>query len=96
MDGQAMIECQARVTVVEVSPRCVLLQPGGERRERVSEALQEGEDLFWREQVFHHHEAHEVQAEVSRDRGGFYRRTKPARVRRPAGLGWLIHAAMPG
>ena len=58
----------------------VPLQLRGERRERVAEVLQEREHLLAREQVFHHHEAHEVQAEVTRDRGRFHRGAQPARV----------------
>ncbi len=58
--------------------------------------LQEPEHVFSREQVFHHHEPHEVQAEVPGDRGWFYRGAEPARVGRPAVLRRLVHASMPG
>jgi hypothetical protein len=57
-----MVQGKARVAVGEVGGSRVFFQLRGERRERVREALQEREHLCWREQVLHHHEAHEVQA----------------------------------
>ena len=96
MDGQPVVEGQARVTVARIGGCPVLLQSRGEHRERVSEALQESQHVFRREHVLHHHEAHQVEAEVTRDRGGFRRCVQPGRVDRPAGLGGLVDAAMPG
>jgi hypothetical protein len=90
-----MVEGKARVAVGEVGGGGVLLQLRGQRRERVREVLQEREHLVRRKQVFHHHEAHEVQAEVTPHRGGFYRGAQPVHVGGQAGLGWLVHAAMP-
>jgi hypothetical protein len=96
MNRQPVVEGKARVPVVEVGSYCVPLKLTSERREGIFEVLQEPEHLFSREHVFHHHEPHEVQAEVTRDRGWFYGCAKPAHVGGPARLGWLIHAALPG
>lgn len=96
MDRQPVVEGKTRVTVAEVGGGCVLLQLSSECRERADEVLQESENLISREQVFHHHKADQVQAEVPADRSWIYGGTQPARVGRPAGLGWLIHAAAPG
>ena len=73
VDGQPVVDGKARVAVGEAGDSAVFLKLGGQRRERVREVLQEHEHLVWREQVFHHHETHEVQAEVTRDRGRFHR-----------------------
>ncbi len=56
-----MVEGQTRMAARKVCGRCVLLQLRGAHRERVREALQDREHLFRRKQVFHRHEAHEVQ-----------------------------------
>jgi hypothetical protein len=96
VDGDPVVEGKTRVAAEDVCGCCVLIQLCGERCERVREVLQEREHLFGRKQVFHHHEAHEVQAEVTRDRGGFYRCAQPFQVGFPAGLGGLVDAAMPG
>ena len=65
MDGNPVVEGETRVAPGEVCGCCVPLQLCGEPRERIREALQERERLSRRKQVFHHHEAHEVQAEVT-------------------------------
>ena len=65
VDGHPVVEGQTRVAVGEICGCCIPLQLRGERRERVREAPQEREHLFVREQVLHHHEAHEMQAEVT-------------------------------
>jgi hypothetical protein len=62
VDGNPVIEGETRVAIGKVCGYRVLLQLCGERRKRVRKALQESEHLFWRKQVFHHHEAHEMQA----------------------------------
>ena len=95
MNGNPVVEGKARVAAGDVCS-CVLLQLCGERRERVREVLQEREHLFGRKRVFHHYEPHEVQAEVTRDRGGFYWCAQPVQVGCPAGLGGLVDPAMPG
>lgn len=74
MDGNPVVEGKARMAAGEVCGCCVLLHLCAERPEPVREVMQERERLFGRKQGFHHHEAHEVQAGVTRDRGGFYRR----------------------
>ena len=97
VDRQAVIQGQARMAVVELGGgRDVSLQPRGERRERVLEILEETEHLLARGRVFHHHETHEVQPQVTRDRGHVHGRAQPGRVRRAAGLGRPEHAAVPG
>ena len=97
MDCQPVVEGKARVAAVARIGGCgVLLQLCDERSERVREAPQEHEHLFRREQVFHHHEAHEVQAEVTRGRGGVYGDAQPADVGCLAGLSWPVDAALPG
>jgi hypothetical protein len=40
VDCQPVVEGKARVTVAEVGNGCVLLQLGGERRERAGEVMQ--------------------------------------------------------
>jgi hypothetical protein len=87
VDCQPVVEGKARVGVVEVGGCGVLLQLRGERPELVREVPQEREHLYGRELVFHHHEAHEVQAEVTRDRSWFYGGTQPAQVGCLAGPG---------
>ncbi len=64
MDRNPVVEGKTRVATGDVCGCCVLLQPRGERCERVREALQERERFFGRKHAFHHHEAHEVQAEI--------------------------------
>jgi len=91
-----MVEGEPRVELVEAGGRRESLQPGGERGERVFELAQELEHLFPRDHVFHHHEAHEVQAEITRGRGRFDGHAEPGQVGRPAGLRRLVHATMPG
>jgi hypothetical protein len=83
VDGNPVVKGKTRVATGEVCC-CVLLQLCGECRERVREVLQEREHLFEWKQVLHHYEAHEVQAEVMRDRGGFYWCAQPVRVGCPA------------
>jgi len=68
VDCQAVVEGKARVAAREVGDG-VPFQLPGERGERVREVVQEREHLLRREQVFHHHEAHQMQAKVTRDRG---------------------------
>ena len=80
-----MVEGKTRVVAGQIGGRCVPFQPRGEFRERVGEAPQERDHLLWREQVFHHHEAHQVQAEIARDRGGFHWSAQPALVGGAAG-----------
>lgn len=96
MDCQPVVKGEAGVAVAEAGGCGVALQLRGESRQRVGEALQEREYLFRREQVFHHHEAHEVQAEITPDGGRCNRGAQPVRVGRPAGRGGLVHAAAPG
>jgi hypothetical protein len=96
VDCQPVVKGKARMAGGEAGDLGITLQLRGERREGVREVLQEREHLCRREPVFHHHEAHEVQAEVTRGRAWFYRGAQPARVGCLAGLGWLVHAAMPG
>jgi hypothetical protein len=96
VDCQPVVEGKARVAAARIGGCGVLLQLCDERSERVREAPQEREHLFRREQVFHHHEAHEVQAEVTRGRGGVYRDAQPADMGCLAGLGRPVDAALPG
>jgi len=84
------------VAAAEVGGGHVVLQLPGERRQGVREVPQEREHLHGREKAFHHHEAHQVQAEITRDRGGLYRCAQPVQVRLLAGLRGLVDAAMPG
>jgi hypothetical protein len=71
MDCQPVVEGKTRVAAVVVGGCWVLVQLRDKRSERGGEVLQEPEHVFSREQVLHHREAHEVQAEVARDRGRF-------------------------
>jgi hypothetical protein len=96
VDGQPVVEGQTRVELAGVVGRGVSFQFRGELRERVLQVVQELEHLVSREHVFHHDEAHEVQAEVARDRGSFYGRAEPGHMGRQAGLRRLVDAAVPG
>jgi hypothetical protein len=95
VDGQPVVEGKTRVAAAQIGGCRVALQFRGERRERVGEAPQIREYLFGREQVLHHHEAHKVQPEVTRDRGRFYGCAQPVRVVRSPRLGGLVDAAVP-
>ena len=91
-----MVQGKARVTCAQIGGGHVPLQLPSERRERIGEAPQEPEHLLPREQLFHHHEAHEVKAEIAGYRGRLHRGAQPAQVGRQTGLRGLVHAAMPG
>lgn len=95
MDGQPVLKRKVRVAHPGICGRVVPLQLCDQRRQPIREVLQEREHLCRREQVFHHHEAHEVQAKVTGGRGGFYRGAQPAHVGCQAVLAWLVHTAMP-
>jgi len=94
--GQPVVQGKTRVELVDVGDRWVSLKFRDERRQRVPEIVQEPEHLLSRDHVFHHHEAHEVQAEVMCGRGGCYGHAEPGHMGRPDGLRQLVHAAMPG
>jgi hypothetical protein len=96
VDGQPVVEGKAREAAGAAGGCCVLVQLRGERPERIGEVCQECEHLLAREQVLHHHEAHEVEAEVTRDRGRLYRGAQPARAGCLPGPGGLVDAAVPG
>lgn len=64
MDGNPVVEGETRMAAREVCGCRVLLQLCCAYSERVREALHEREHLVRRKHAFHHHEAHEVQAEV--------------------------------
>ena len=96
MDGQPVAESKARVAGAEIGNGCVPLQFRGERGERVREVLQELKHFCSRNQVLHHREAHQVQAEVPGDRGCFHGCPKPAHMGCAADLRWLVHPAVPG
>ena len=79
VDGKPVLEGKTRVAAGKNGGRFVVRQLVGERRERDGQVLHERAHLVGREQVLHQHEAHEVQAEVRCDGGGFYRVRNQAR-----------------
>jgi hypothetical protein len=96
VDRQPVLEGEKRMAVARRGGLSVPLQSRRERGERIRETAQERDHFFGPEQVLHHHEAHEVQAEVTRDRGRLQGCAQPALVGRAARRGGLVSAAMPG
>ena len=96
MDRQAMVERQPGVAAAGIDAGRVPRQVGGESRERVRKVAEETEHLVSRQQVFHHHEAHQVETEVAGDSVRPYRDAKPAKVGSAAQLRRLVHKTSPG